>query len=408
MPYANSVTLLDMQGGPAAGTPVSARWWILWTTVGDDGLVDQQLEEGSAQFLLSTGDSPAVQFSFPVTTDLGAPYEYGLSLQDTDRVAQDIGWLFRSGRVPDPTVMPTDPIEVVADELTFADSDIRNMFPPMPFSAQAGITLTSITGMLGTASGNTPGGFDFAATGTTTITGVTVGFTYSGRMVLGPSSDVAIAATAVAVGVVNPDLVFTSGPSVTSAIEAAIFDAMGFFIVHQWGNTIISTIQDTVNAQIVANAGRTLAGGALPAGITLSIRTITVNDTASGVELQVRGALGAFGGVLSKLPVLGSGSGCPLQTLRSRGLAAGRLSLLRGVRDQQLNATDSGRSLIDSYYRHGPEISALMRSDRQLAASACATVNEITSALQSRAGLTTALTLRCKALARDLAARASP
>jgi hypothetical protein len=58
-----------------------------------------------------------------------------------------------------------------------------------------------------------PGGYDFTATGTAQVSGLNLSFTYSGRMVLTPGSDVAIASTAVTVGVANPSLVFTAGPS---------------------------------------------------------------------------------------------------------------------------------------------------------------------------------------------------
>jgi hypothetical protein len=72
----------------------------------------------------------------------------------------------------------------------------------------------------------------------------------------------------------------------------------------------------------------------MPAGAVLSIRGVrpTTRTAAGGATeavIGVRGALGAFGGVSSKFPALGtgSGSGCFVATADAAGRSARDLAL---------------------------------------------------------------------------------
>lgn len=103
------------------------------------------------------------------------------------------------------------------------------------------------------------------------------------------------------------------------------------------------------------------------------------------------------------------GSGvCASQALLALGHSVTGLALLREVRDTRIAASRSGRRLIESYYRHSGEVSALLRADPRLAARAAAIVEEIARALEAGPRLSGNLRARSEILAREIVARGSP
>jgi hypothetical protein len=137
--------------------------------------------------------------------------------------------------------------------------------------------------------------------------------------------------------------------------------------------------------------------------------------TINSQKISVRGALGAFGGVFSKLPPIGGSGGggtgkglCSFQSLASLGYAVSGVDVLRAMRDGVLAGTDTGRWATDAYYRFGGEASGLFARNPRLAARAAATATELAEALRRGGTVPRALRGRCDDLLRDAAALGSP
>jgi hypothetical protein len=403
VPYTTTVTALDTEGGESVTIPVTARLWMLWTVVGTGsgtGHMQDERESQELQMPISLGNPATISFQQDANFS-NVSRMAGISVQDTNRVGQDMGWLFRSGPFLESVV--TDPIEIVAGRIDILAADLPSLLPSIPMAIDADTTLTGLTATLA------QGGIDFSATGTTTKTGEVVGFSYTGQINLAPSSDVAGAEfEALALGISNPMLVFLPGPSVISAIEAEILNLLRVFIVREVGPRIRETLEQRLNAAVIAAAGRALPGGVLPAGVTASVRTINITPA----RIQVRAALGAFGGVFSKLPPPPSGGGrpgiCPVLTLSTLGHSLVGMAVLRGVRDARLATTETGRRLIESYYRCGDEISDLLRADSGLARRAARLAGELASVLQAGVPVPNGLRVCSESLLRDLALAGSP
>lgn len=412
MPYSNSVAFLEL-GEPipspvagAADADLTITVWMLWNEAGGSDPGRKQEEDQSTQVLVNYYEQAApARFSFQGPTDFGnIGRGVGLSVQDIHGA-----FLFRSGSFPD--ALPTDPIEIVASSRTFFQNDIQGLLPTLPMQVNSGTTLTSLTTRLADAdkANNLDAGIDFISKGTTNAPGVVVDFQFTGRLVFQPTSDIAEGPfEAMVVGVENPFLVFTSGPSVLSSVEAAVLNALEPFIWHDYGGILIQNINSNLNVSILTSAGRLFAGGALPSGINLSVRTI---DVSSVRGMEVRAALGAFGGVLSKFPSSSGSSGtslCPVHTLASLGLLASDLAVLRDIRDRQIAGSNVGRRLVESYYHAGVEVSALLNADRNLARRASSVVSDLVAALLHQETPSQMLRNRGETLVRDLADRGSP
>src|SRR6185436_10972420 len=167
MAYTNNVTLLDTEGGASITADITARVWMVWGVVGTgSGTGNQQSDEGLSMGAVVKDLSAPLLISFPGMTNFAyASRGVGLSVQDTVRVPNNTGWLFRSGEFDD---LPTEPIEIITATKTFPSAEVATMLPAMPFTADAGTT-TVITAMTTTLAA---GGIDFVATGTTHATGV--------------------------------------------------------------------------------------------------------------------------------------------------------------------------------------------------------------------------------------------
>jgi len=172
---------------------------------------------------------------------------------------------------------------------------------------------------------------------------------------------------------------------------------------------IRKNIESHLENRIVGAVGRSLGPAGLPAGVILSVRSANVTS----LHLEMRGALGSFGTVASKLPPAGGGGGgggpiCTLHTLASLGLCVSGLDVLRAVRDGSLAATETGRWATAAYYRFGAEVSSLFTRNPRLARRAAALADELTGALRAGEALRSAQRRRIEELLRDLAAIGSP
>lgn len=411
MPYSTSVTFLDTEGGSSLTTSVTARLWMLWTEVGGPTAVHRKQEEDSSTFDLNKGLTipSAISFSRDGTfSDLGRQFFAGLSIQDANRVNNDTGWLFRSNSFEN---LPTDSIELVGATVSLPASDLPSLLPTPPITVDSTTTITGLTASLGVGTNGPPpmpSGIDFTATGTTTRTGVVVGFRFTGRIVFTPSDDIANASTeAFSVGINNPRIVFISGPSVLSAVEAEILNLLRVFILHDNLPTIRAKLESRINMSIISQAGRSLPGSMLPEGVILSVRSVFIRSDASA--LDVRACLGAFGGVFSKLPPVGSSRPriCPLTTLIGLGYQMTGLLLMRDIRDTRLAATRAGSRLIELYYRFGPEVSAVLVRDYLLADRVAQAIRDVTDLIKCGAPIPAPLRRQCELLLREIASQGS-
>jgi hypothetical protein len=346
-----------------------------WVVAGTGpGTGNQQSEEGVSAGLVKKDLSAPLTISFlGMTNFTSVSRGVGLSVQDTVRVPNDTGWLFRSGEFP--ANLPADPIEIITASQSFPSAEVATWLPAVPFTADAGSS-TVITSMSSTLSA---GGVDFVATGTTHATGVTVGFTYKGTLVLSPSTDIRAAETeSVTVGIANPVVIFSPGPSVLSAVEAELLNFLRVFIMHELQPKLRQTLESRVNAAIVAQIGRVLPPpGVLPSGVILSIRSIKTTADPGGT-MEVRGALGAFGGVISKLPPIAvtppaPGKLCFIATA-VYGEASPEVELLRSFRDGVLLNYSMGRKFVSLYELVSPRLAESISHRSNLRAIACALV----------------------------------
>jgi hypothetical protein len=366
MPYSNSVTFWNTEGG-ATTSPVTARLWQIWSTHGPGGGWNQQDQGLDDIQAASDGQTPAT-YSFPLGPDFqSVSRSIGLSFQDTPQVANDRGWLFRSGMFD---TLPTDPVEIVAARTLINQGTLDSMLPAVPITVDTSTTITALTAMIAS------GGIDVSATGTSTQLPAPVTFTFMGTMNLFPSSNVALVDEVLDVGLTNPSVTFAGTGTVASAIEAAILNSVNGVVLSRVLPTIRGTLESRINGSIVSSAGRSLPGGTLPGGVVLSIRSVRINGPGEVTPdqpadtISVRGALGAFGGVLNKLPQPSTGGGggtCAGSTLASLGQLAVSLDALRVDRNV-LVSSPAGRRLVELYYRWSPEVSSLLREDAALAA----------------------------------------
>jgi hypothetical protein len=353
MPYTNSVTFLDTEGGQSVTTEVTARLWMLWTVIGSgSGTGNQQSDEGSMDGTISKGGSVPLQISFSRDADFSYASRFvGISIQDKNLVSEDKGWLFRSGSFSGP--LTTEPIDIISAKKEITDAELQTMLPPLPIVIDTSTSITGLTAMLA------QGGIDIVATGTTTKTGVIVGFRYTGTLVLSPSADVSGAANeAINVGILNPVLVFLPGPSVLSAIEAEILNLLRVFIMHDLSPMLRDRLEKMLNAAIAASVGRQLTGGVLPAGIILSIRTINITPD----KITARASLGAFGGVMSKLPSASPTPGTTKCFIATAVYGAGSMEvqILRNYRDMYLLTNTTGRKIVSLYEFLSPNMAAFI------------------------------------------------
>jgi hypothetical protein len=323
---------------------VIAKLWMLWTAHGTGpGSGNQQLEQDS----ISVQSAGNFSLSFNLgPSNSSVSKGIGLTIQDANLVPSDTGWWFRSHFNFDES-LPSDPIEVVlAAPVVITAAELPGILPPPPFQIDSDTNVTGLTASLA------QGGIDFTAIGTTRKTGAAVGFRYTGRLLLLPSSDVAaVESEALSVGISSPAITFLPGPSVPGAIHSILLNIFQLFVMHEIGPKIRTGLERRVNTAVISSVGRSLPGGVLPVGVTLSVRTISITTAT----ISIRGALGAFGGVLAKFPQSSTGSMCLVATVL-HGVDSEEVKILRAFRDLYLLNSPIGRRLITLYECVSPRI----------------------------------------------------
>ncbi len=231
MPYSTTVSLLDTEGG-SPSLDVSGRVWMTYYVPGSGtGTGNQQFEsdridgEGSPRPVRST--SPL----FPGQHELQPERARRRSEHSGHfRVANDTGWLFRSGEYPDD--LPAESVEIVTAARTLNDADLAGALPALPLTVDTGTgtVLNAITATLGAA------GIDVSATGTTNAVGPTVGLTFTATLVVSPSADVRRPEQeALSIVMTNAAVSFAPGPNVASSVSAAVLNAIRPVLLRSFG-----------------------------------------------------------------------------------------------------------------------------------------------------------------------------
>lgn len=357
MPYSTTVDVISLEGGNFP--PATGRIWMLWSVVGSgSGTGPQQLEQGSDSV------QPTAS-SFPLSFVNGPDNAYssrqiGLTIQDTNRVADDTGWWFRSGNLE---VLPSQNIEIVlANVVDFTQADLDSSLPPMPMAVDASTTITSVTAML-----QSDGFIGLVANGNTTSAGPSVTFTYTLAFKIVPSAAISDAANEVfdietAAGD-RGSIVFAGG------VNAAILNAVNFFVLREIFPRFRNRLKAGINSAVISQIAGRIAPGTttMPAGVVVSARSVHTNAS----RIAVRAALGAFGGVLSKFPPVSSGGGGGIcggvLLIGASTLASGlNLDVFRLFRDRVLASTPAGKRLIELYYEHSAEAANIVLGDSRL------------------------------------------
>jgi hypothetical protein len=411
VPYTNTVTLLDTEGGPIS-TKLVARLWKLQSDTWGSHSHDQE-QEHSPQLDVRLDETSPTPCSF--TTAATYPNRsVGLTIQDASRVVplginlqpgpNETGWLFRSGAYAN-ALPTTSPIDLIAARDEIVVADLPALFPSPPVQVDANTSITQIAPTLADPlSASVGGGIDFTLQGTWTGG---VGFAYSGRFVPTAGTDISEPnSESVIVTFENENHQFLGGASPPN--ENLLWGALWTYTNDTLLPAVRSNIEAHVSRRIAGAVGRTLTGS-LPAGVILSVRTVS----ATSQRLQIRGVLGSFGNVAPKLQQAGGGGGgggksCPLTSLAAIGYAMPALDVARWARDEQLATTAHGRWAIEAYYRHGAEVSALLARNPRLAAQAAWLGRDVVATLRAGRTLRTTQRRRADELLGDLAPLGSP
>jgi hypothetical protein len=414
MAYSNSVTLLDTEGGPLT-TKVVARLWRLYSSSFGMHDMDENVDFAPSPPPYPWGPGLDVRLdqTQPAAFSFGDPTSFanhpvGLSLQDQGLVLwqgptpppNEHGWLFRSGAFT--TLPSTSPIDLIAAIDEIHPADIASFLAATPLTVDSDTSLTSLTGVLADPAAPLGGGIDITLTGTTTGG---VGWEFGGRLVPSPSAEIAEPrAEAVRIDFVNENKQLTGGATLPYPDEQALWTAVRNYVTNTLAPQLRRHIGSHVENRIVGAIGRPPLSAGLPAGVSLSVRTIS----ATSQHLAIRGVLGSFGRVDSKLPGAGGGGGgtgisCPFTMLDIPGL-----DVLRAVRDGTLAASEVGRWAVDAYYRFGGEASALLARNPRLAARTAQLAREVVPTLRAGRAMDSAQRRRAEALLRDFATVGSP
>lgn len=408
MPYSTTVDVINLEGG--AFPSATSRIWMLWSVVGTgSGTGPQQSDEGditvqttSSQFSISFVRGP--DFTY-------ASRQIGLSIQDTNRVANETGWWFRSGNLE---TLPNQSIEVVlANAVDITQAEVDAALPAMPMSVSAGTTITSATAMLAA-----DGFIDLVANGTTTEAGPAVTFTYTLRFKVVPSSSLANAETDI-FEIETPDrgaIVFTGAGG--GAVTAAFLNTVNFFILREVFPRFRARLKSGINSSVISQIAGRIAPGTttMPAGVIVSARSVTmkVDSTVTpplATALTVRAALGSYGGVFSKFPPLPTPPPgkkiCTVMAIGASSLAAIQPDVFRLFRDSVLARSRSGRELIDVYYKHSSEATRIVFASPKLMSRSAALLFELQTKLQSKTPFDGRFAEKCRRLAKDISDKGS-
>lgn len=366
MPYSTTVSGLDLGGG-VADVRVSAGY--AYSVVAGANPGEQRQEEVTLDIPSSSFSSTApVPFSYAgsLAPQPSPSWFIALWIQEIPRIANDTGWLFRSGRFT--SEPPADPIEIIlAPESLIGTAELAAAAGALPIVSGA-TTITAIT--LGISGAE----ISIVAMGSNTSLPAGVTFTYSATMTLVPSGSLLDVDSPFEIRLDNASIGFTAG--VGTGFVTAVLNLVSGLILNEVSPRIKATLKGRLNAGVLSAVATSLSRGVpstLPAGVILSVRSVRATTrpmgTGSEAVIGVRAALGAFGGVLNKFPPLvGSGGRCFIATAATEPNSPDVL-LLRKWRDSQLLQHRAGRLFVRTYERLSPPLAKAIAGSPRLRAA---------------------------------------
>jgi hypothetical protein len=397
MAYSCSISLVSIEGESLPN--LNATLWALWTALGTGTGSGPQQVAREGMNVPSTGTINVSFAAGPDNNDISR--DIALSVQEEPGVADDTGWLFRSGKfssLPSPgnvDIVVTGPARFDGPGLLAENVIARDL----PLTLGDGTTVTTMT------AAPVPGGFNLTIAGTSPAA-----FSHTVTVTLRPSSDQTSIGTILDWSVADAGM--DSGSVTTAARNFAVARAAEVV-----GDITAITEQVAISSYANVVSPPPAAGtrsGPLAAGVTCSVRRVVA--TSSGVA--VFPALGAFGSVAAvqfpQREPAGGGSGggggriCSFASLATLLDLRLDLGAFRAYRDTVLSQKPAGRRLIDTYYRDGPEALRLIVSDPDLCSAAGSCLALLENDL-SRVGRPTERTLRAvRQLAGELEKLAPP
>jgi hypothetical protein len=366
MPYSTTITALDLSPG-VANVHVAAGY--AWNEVGGPHPGEKKQEEVGLELtsleFLSQSNPPTFSYAGNLAPQPSPAWFIVLWIQESARISQDWGWLFRSGAFT--TEPPMQPIEVIlAPEQLVGDSDLAGSITTPTTSGST--TVTSVTTMVSGID------IDFTAVGTDTNLPSGDTFTFTATLKLIPNSKVMDEQSPFDIELTNPHLSFQAGTG--HGFETAILNAISGPIYGHIEPQLHSTIRGLLNAGVLSTVATRINRGvpaSMPAGVVLSIRSLrgttrTKPDGTTEPVIGVLGALGAFGGVTNKFPALSGGGGRCFVASAATSPSAREVQVLQAWRDERLRSSLVGSGLIAAYERVSPPLAAwVARSARRRA-----------------------------------------
>jgi hypothetical protein len=361
MPYSTTVTGLDLSDG-IANVRVMAGY--AYSQVGPAAEIrqDSVTLDIDADTFKSTNPIP-----FSYAGSLAPPpapqWDIALWVQEIPRIASDSGWLFRSG------AFQTEPSAEVVDIIV------------APMTAIGAAELNTAIGTLPIISGSTTinaasttvDGTDLllSAAGTDTNLPAGISFTFDATLVLTPNPSVRETESPFALRLDNPILSFVAGPG--TGFGTALLNAIRGPIFEDWVKPrILATLTGRVNSGVLSTVATRLNRGvpaSMPPGVVLSVRNLRAGTRplGAGTEpvIEVRAALGAFGGVANKFPAGTFGGSCFIATAATAPDSP-EVGILRRLRDERLAVSVLGREFIRWYARISPRIADTIRRSAML------------------------------------------
>jgi hypothetical protein len=291
--YHTQVVVRDLSaGGATPFLPVRAVRWELAPASGLQHVLEIQAVHDQTVSFWGTGAA-------------GAERSIGVSVHDAPNLRFP-GPMFRSGALSAlPPGAPENPAGLIEIGIPKSPPPIQvttiNSMLPAVGAVLSTTPLVTVaapapTVTLSADTADTPGTATLQLSGMAQIPGsVTVPFQFSIAFKVTPSADMNAATTVCEVAATTSPSLTTTAPEPLASLFAAAAQVLAPLLT----DTVFSLVQDKVmNPAILTAVAGAFGLPAVPAGVVVSMRSISIHST----EVRFFPALGAFGGLFSKLP----------------------------------------------------------------------------------------------------------
>jgi hypothetical protein len=286
--YETEVVVFDLTGNSAP--PYVGHLWQLVPPSSQSLRETRAVQAGHITFM-NSGSFPGSSIGVSIHDDPGSIFP---------------GAMFRSGPLSAlPPGSPADPaglieIGIPATPPPIPSATINAGLPALPMTVSmsgplgmASVTIATLALTLGT------GSVTLAVGATTTLAlGIfgssTLPFTYTLTFAIVPSLNMNDVTEICAVAPSGPGTLTTP----LGVLPASLLSVAAQWIEPQIRASVVTTVQTALNAAILATAASTVGQASLPPGVVVSMRRVVV--AAGGIVFFP--ALGAYGGLLNKLP----------------------------------------------------------------------------------------------------------